>query len=146
MEAKLDSRAVHRESRPQTNRVAPGGALATSDPGAGQASSPAKARTAATDWVFLTHPTCPVGMELRYRIKDRIAEIAFTGAFKGDREALLTRATPPFVTDESGSHRFVRLPPLNTTADAEEVSDADAALVADALERLIQWWGSVSNA
>src|SRR5690606_20375807 len=34
----------------------------------------------------------------------------------------------------------------HTTADAEEFSDADAALVADALERLIQWWGSVSNA
>jgi len=99
----------------------------------------------ATDWVFLTHPTCTVGTELRYRIKDRIAEIAFTAAFKGDREALLARATPPFMTDKSGSHRFVRMPPLNTTADADEFSDADAALVADALERLIQWWGSVSN-
>lgn len=100
----------------------------------------------ATDWVFLTHPTCQVGMRFRYRIKDRIAEIVFFPAFKGDREALLARVAPPFGPDRSGGDRFVRLPPLNTTADAEEFSDADAALVADALERLLEWWGSVSNA
>src|SRR5690606_2044188 len=63
----------------------------------------------ATDWVSLTHPTCPVGMRFRYRIKDRIAEIVLIPAFKGDREALLARVAPPFGPDRSGGDRFVRL-------------------------------------
>lgn len=99
----------------------------------------------ATDWVFLTHPSCTVGMELRYRIKDRIAEIAFTNVFKGDREVLLARAAPPLVAAESRSYRFVRVPTLETTTDKDAFSDADAALVVDAMERLIRWWGGVSN-
>lgn len=98
----------------------------------------------ATDWVFLTHPTCTVGMELRYRIRERIGEIAFTNVFKGDREVFLARATPPLVAVESRSYRFVRMPTLNTTSDKEAFSDADAAIVVDALEELIRWWCGVS--
>ncbi|HEY8483962.1 MAG TPA: hypothetical protein VIL13_05070 [Longimicrobiales bacterium] len=99
----------------------------------------------ATDWVFLTHPSRPVGMELRYRIGERIAEIAFTNVFKGDREALLARVTPPLVTAKSGSYCFVRTPTLNTTEDKEAFSEADAAIVVDALQQLIEWWRGVSN-
>lgn len=99
----------------------------------------------ATDWVFLTHPSRPVGMELRYRIGERIAEIALTNSFKGDREALLARATPPLVTAKSGSYCFVRTSTLNTTADKEVFSEADAVIVVDALEQLLEWWRGVSN-
>lgn len=45
---------------------------------------------------------------------------------------------------ESRSYRFVRMPTLNTTSDKEAFSDADAAIVVDALEELIRWWCGVS--
>lgn len=97
----------------------------------------------ATDWVFFDHPLRVRGVEIRYRIADKTAELAFTTAFRGDRDAVLSRARPPLTTAESGSYKFVRAPRLITVGNKDTFSDADAAQVVDVLERLIAWWGDV---
>jgi hypothetical protein len=97
----------------------------------------------ATDWIFLIHPSCPVGVEIRYRIRHNIPELAFTPAFQGKLAGVLAACASPLKHSESGSYRFVRSatgPVVSEGASAGRPGAADATAIADSLERLVRWW------
>ena len=95
----------------------------------------------ATDWVFFDHPARVPGLEIRYRIKSRIVELAFTPAFKSDVDQVMKSLGPPLVATTSGGYSFVRLPALDAIPlEASLFSPADAEVVVDSLEHLMSWW------
>lgn len=93
----------------------------------------------ATDWIFFDHSSKVPGLEIRYRIGQRIAELAFTPAFRADVEALLAEVAAPFSTAVSGSYQFLRHPIL-PVGSRELFCDADAPVVVNAVQSLIDWW------
>ncbi len=98
----------------------------------------------ATDWVFFDHPARVPGLEIRYRIKARLVELAFTSSFKGDVERLLQRLEHPLTFARSGRTHFVRLPELDAIeAGRSEMKVEEAEAIAQALEYLMNWWVTV---
>lgn len=100
-----------------------------------------------TDWVFFDHPSRVTGTEIRYRIHEGVAEIAFTNYFKGDLQSVLRAVPERFDVAGSGSYTFVRSSDLRVseTGRSGTPSLVDLEAIVDALEDLAHWWGSHPN-
>jgi hypothetical protein len=95
-----------------------------------------------TDWIFLCFPCKLPGVEMRYRIRSGIAELAFTPAFKGDLTTVLQGVTAPLEVHSSGKNHHVRIRPgpLSPEAFSGAATDPDISAILDALEALAAWW------
>jgi len=97
----------------------------------------------ATDWVFFDFPSRPVGLEVRYRIRHGIPELAFTPFFRGSIEHVLDACREPFEHSASGGYRFIRnVTPasISDTARAGNPTQQDVHSIVNELEHLIRWW------
>lgn len=85
------------------------------------------------------------GLEIRYRIREGVAELAFTNAFKGELENVLRRVPDTFAVRTSGSYTFVKAENLDLSDDARAdwPTPSDVEAIVDGLEGLMEWWGAV---
>lgn len=87
----------------------------------------------------MDHLATVPGLGIRYRIRDRIAELRFRPEFRGDLDALLSAVDTPFSTAKPGSHDLIRHPVLEVGND-ETFREEDTPVTVDALEAVIGWW------